>query len=204
MATEIRIRIEDVESEVYRDMIVPDDLTIGDLGDIITALFDWSFDEDHRMTDSKGTVAGDEIVMAHMDGLRYLYKGGLWSASVTIKGERDGEPPMVTGYKWKYIGDTIEGPEDLNKMERDGSDASLPDHYLALKRFAELPRFDINEFNDWLRSCQRIVRPSGCRHRRRGRTHRPQRPLRSSTGTWCPDVSSRPPSRRALWPLSPP
>ncbi len=156
MATEIRIQIDGVESEVYRDMIIPDDLNVGDLCDIIVALYDWSFEEERHMSDANGAVDGSELVMMHLNGLKFSYKDGLWTASVTIKGERDGEPPMVTGYAWKYITDDITGPEDLNKLERDGADAAMPDHYLALKRFAELPRFDINEFNDWLKSCLRI------------------------------------------------
>lgn len=155
MATEIRIQIDNVETDVYRDMIIPDDFTAGDLCDIIAALFDWSFEEERHMSDFDGTVDGAEMVMMHLNGLKFSYKDGLWTASVTIKGEREGEPPMVTGYSWKYVTDDVTSPEDLNKIERDGADASLPDHYLALKRFAELPRFDINEFNDWLKNCQR-------------------------------------------------
>lgn len=195
MATEIRIQIENVDSDAHRDMIIPDDFTAGDLCDIIVALFDWSFDEPRAMSDSNGEVPRDDFVMAHLSELRFSYKNGLWTASVEILGEKEGEPPMVTGYAWKYITDAIEGPEDFNKLEKDGSDASLPDHYLALKRFAELPRFDIKEFNDWLKSCLRIASSSDPRLRTRGRTRPPDPVSHSSTGT-CPRRSPwQPPCR---------
>jgi hypothetical protein len=153
MAKEIRISLRGTDVPVYRDMIIPDDMIAGDLMDITTALYDWSFDAERAIADSAGIIDMDEYVRDHMDGLCVSYRENLWIADVTVKGEKDGDAPMVTGYNWRYIGDEFEGPEDFNKMNADASDAALPGHYDALRKFAELPRFDPVEFNDWLKSC---------------------------------------------------